>query len=95
VGTVGGWVHTKASTGGSDWVHLRKPASPTGRLVEKPGPAYQQAPRVGTKDKDEPRGQPVVHSQPLHEEYSPLCCGNRAPLFYLPILMKGRGETSS
>jgi hypothetical protein len=41
------------------------PASPTGRLVERPGLAYQRALGVGTKDKDEPWGQPVVHGQPL------------------------------
>jgi hypothetical protein len=44
---------------------LHVPTSPTSRLVGRLGPAYQRALRVGTKDKDEPRGQPVVHGQPL------------------------------
>jgi hypothetical protein len=44
---------------------LHVPASPTGRLVERPGPTYQRTPGVGTKDKDEPWGQPVIHGQPL------------------------------
>jgi hypothetical protein len=31
----------------------------------------------------------------LHGVYSPLYRDNRAPLFYMPILMKRWGETSS
>jgi hypothetical protein len=31
----------------------------------------------------------------LHGGYSPLYCGSRAPLFYLPVLEKGQGKTSS
>jgi hypothetical protein len=44
---------------------LHVPASPTDRLVGRPGPAYQQALGVGAKDKDEPWGQPIVCGQPL------------------------------
>jgi hypothetical protein len=31
----------------------------------------------------------------LHEGHSPLCRGSSPPLFYLPVLVKGRGATSS
>jgi hypothetical protein len=34
-------------------------------------------------------------SHSLHEDYSPLCSGSRAPLFYFPILTRGRDATSS
>jgi hypothetical protein len=64
---------------------LRVPASPTGRLVGRLGLAYQRAPGVGTKDKDEPRGPPVVHGQPLPQRG----LWQQGALFHLPVLVKG------
>jgi hypothetical protein len=75
---------------------LRVPASPIGGLVGRPFPAYQRPP-------EQLRGIRMnlginlsyTDNHSLHRGYNPLCCGSRAPLFYLPILVKGRGKMSS
>jgi hypothetical protein len=97
VGMVGSWIHTKAPTGGLRLgFALHVPASSTGRLVGRPGSAYHWAPKVGTKD-NMSLGVNLLYTanHSLDRVYSPLYCGSRTLLFYLHVLVKGRGEMSS
>jgi hypothetical protein len=65
--------------------------APTGdydrQAGRRPGPVCQRGPRTGTSDKNEPRGQSIVHGQPPPPRgYNPLYCGSRGDYSICPSL---------